>query len=155
MKTLSILLIVLGFFGCLISRMMKIMHWPHVNIFWYGGIIMTGIGIYKLVTCKKIVKQTQAQLTEEAISIFLAVRQHITDNSDFTWAGYSNAKDLRDDIDKYISQLSLEKRISDEAYGHFMPTATFQEHSMANGWTAEYLLLAEKFDKICEELNGN
>jgi len=34
----------------------------------------------------------------------------------------------------------------------FAPTGTFQEHSISNGWSNEYLALAEKFDKIYDAL---
>lgn len=35
---------------------------------------------------------------------------------------------------------------------HYLPTATFQEVSLSNGWVDEFLLLAEEYDKLYEKL---
>lgn len=39
-------------------------------------------------------------------------------------------------------------KVLEEINLHFLPTSTFQEHSMANGWTENHHILAERFDKL-------
>ncbi len=100
-------------------------------------------------------KKTYNQLLEEAIDILVKIKENIKENSDCVWTSYENATEIQNDIDKYISH--LEKRntdIIDEAYSHFLPTSTFQEHSMSNNWTKEYHKLATKFDKIYEHIKN-
>ncbi|MCC6837191.1 MAG: LPXTG cell wall anchor domain-containing protein [Bacteroidia bacterium] len=53
MKIFSILLIVFGAFVFLFSAMMKIMHWPLVNFFFFGGIALMGLGAYLIAKNKK------------------------------------------------------------------------------------------------------
>lgn len=56
---------------------------------------------------------------------------------------------MRDDIDKYIDGLEKgDTRFLEDIDLHFAPTAAYQEHSMANDWTDEYLCIADRFDKI-------
>ncbi|MCK6650187.1 MAG: hypothetical protein L6Q66_11080 [Bacteroidia bacterium] len=53
MKIFSILLIVFGAFVFLFSTMMKIMHWPLVNFFFFGGIAIMGLGAYLVAKDRK------------------------------------------------------------------------------------------------------
>ncbi len=62
---------------------------------------------------------------------------------------------MRKEIDKYI--LDFENgslKFLDEVNVHFAPTAAYQEHSMANNWSADFHRLAEKFDKIYNSLKN-
>jgi hypothetical protein len=57
--------------------------------------------------------------------------------------------ELRIEIDRCIYHLQQNHiNILEEINFHFAPTGTFQEHSMANGWTEDYHILAEQFDKL-------
>lgn len=101
----------------------------------------------------KAIDKAYQDLTKEAISILLKIKENLKDESDCIWTYYENATQMRQEIDKYI--LELEKsslRLLDDTYMHFLPTAAYQEHSMANNWTIEYHKLAEKFDKIYKAL---
>jgi hypothetical protein len=62
---------------------------------------------------------------------------------------------MRNEIDKYILELE-EGNISclEEMNVHFSVTAAYQEHAMANDWHFEYLKLAERFDKIYEDIKS-
>ena len=94
-------------------------------------------------------KKTHNQLLEQAIEILREIKANIRDNSDCIWTSYESSIEIRKDIDKYISELERgNTNIIDETYCHFLPTSTYQEHSMANNWTKEYHKLASKFDKI-------
>jgi hypothetical protein len=97
-------------------------------------------------------QMTKDDLINDAIDILLTIKEKITDTSDLVWTSYETAGELRDDIEQIMKELKKGNKITDEAYSHFLPTSTFQEHAMQNGWTDEYLKLAERFDKIYEEL---
>lgn len=88
---------------------------------------------------------------ESAIEILKSVKENITEGSDFLWTSYESAKELNTEINAIILRLEQQdlKAITD-VYVHFLPTSTFQEHSLMNNWVDRYMKLAEKFDKIHE-----
>lgn len=88
----------------------------------------------------------------EIISIIKETRNHINDSTDVIWTNYKNAQELQNEMDNDIQDLENGKLISLEKYKmYFLPTATFQEISIANGWSEEYMKLAEKFDELYEK----
>lgn len=94
------------------------------------------------------------ELLQAIINILIAVRKHVSSDSDLTWVYYQSAADMRNEIDKYIAAFkngSIE--FLDEVNVHFAVTAAYQEHSMANGWSAEYLSMAEEFDSLYKALS--
>ncbi|MGG9962381.1 hypothetical protein [Ferruginibacter sp. SUN106] len=98
-----------------------------------------------------LLTKSYEQLVTEVIQILVKVKNNIRDNSDCIWTYYETPEQMRSEIDKYI--LELEKGSTmflDKIYMHFAPTAAYQEHSIANGWSDEYLELAGRFDKIYE-----
>lgn len=87
----------------------------------------------------------------EAINILLEIKEKITDESDFTWTSFDNADELREEIDGLILRLRTGNRdVIKDIYIHFLPTSTFQEHAIQNGWSDRYMQLAEQFDEIYE-----
>ncbi|WP_143011495.1 hypothetical protein [Chitinophaga filiformis] len=94
-------------------------------------------------------------LINELISILTVIKEKITDDSDLIRTSYETPLELRKEIDRCIYQLQQShKDILDEINFHFSPTGTFQEHSMANGWTESYGAFAARFDKLYESLNN-
>jgi hypothetical protein len=88
-------------------------------------------------------------MTQELIDILRKVKDKFTDESDLLWTSYETAKELRNELDIYIDQLSKgDKSCLTKLNIHFLPTCTFQEHSLMNNWTEEYMKLSEKFDCI-------
>ena len=88
-------------------------------------------------------------MTRELIEILNKVKERFTDDSDLLWTSYETAKELRDELDVYMEQLSKgDKSCLENLNMHFLPTSTFQEHSLKNDWTNEYMKLSEKFDSI-------
>ena len=89
-------------------------------------------------------------MTDEIIKIIEIVKSKVSDRSDVVWTKYSNPKEFSDDLDNYINRL---KANDISCLGDlkilFAPTGSLQEHSISNGWADEYLVLAERFDKIC------
>jgi hypothetical protein len=96
-----------------------------------------------------LAREPYHQLVQEAISILLNVKEKIKDNSDCVWTYYENSEQMKNEIDNYVLELTNGSLKSlDEIYTHFLPTAAYQEHSMANNWSPEYHKLASKFDKV-------
>ena len=90
-------------------------------------------------------------MAKETIEILLLIRDKITDDSDLTWTSFETAGELRKEIDGFISRLDQEDtEVLSAIYVHFLPTSTFQEHSLQNKWADEYMKLAERFDEIYE-----
>ena len=95
------------------------------------------------------------QLIKEVIQILLKVKDNIKDNSDCIWTYYETSQLMHNEIDKYVLELEKDSTIFlDEICMHFSPTAAYQEHSMANDWSNEYLKLAERFDKVYEAIKN-
>ena len=88
-------------------------------------------------------------MMQDLIDIVKRIKEKFTDDSDLLWTSYSSAKELRDELDIYIDQLSKgDKSCLESLNMHFLPTSTFQEHSLQNDWTKEYMKLSTKFDSI-------
>jgi hypothetical protein len=88
-------------------------------------------------------------MIDEIISIIEFIKSKIPDGSNMGWTPYNSPKELRDELDSYIVQLEANnKGCLDELYSHFLPTCTFQDISIPNGWPDEYLIIAERFDKL-------
>ena len=95
------------------------------------------------------------QLIQDAISILLKVKEKIKDNSDCVWTYYENSEQMKNEIDKYVHELTNGSlKLLDETYMHFLPTAAYQEHSMSNDWSPVYHKLASEFDKVYEALKN-
>ena len=88
-------------------------------------------------------------MTKELIILSQKVQDKITDDSDVVWTGYDTAKQLREELETYIENLKRgDTTCIEKLHTHFLPTGTFQEHSISNGWAEEYLSLSENFDNI-------
>lgn len=86
---------------------------------------------------------------KNATEILVKVRERITDDSDLLWTSFETADELRQEIDGLICRLQQnDNKAIDDIYTHFLPTSTFQEHSIQNGWSDEYMKLADEFDKV-------
>ena len=95
-------------------------------------------------------------MTKELIDILYKVRERFTDESDLLWTSYETAKELRDELNVCIEQLSKgDISCLENLNMHFLPTSTFQEHSLQNGWSKEYLELSESFDRIYTKIKSH
>lgn len=94
-------------------------------------------------------QRNRNNIFQDLIGIVETVKAKITDESDLLWTSYDIAKELRDELDTYIEQLKQEDKTCLKMLNiHFAPTSTFQEHSLMNGWTKEYMKVSKKFDSI-------
>lgn len=90
---------------------------------------------------------------DELIAIMELVMSKITNESDMMWTAYDSAEELREEIEVYIAQLRSDDLGSiNDLNMHFAPASTFQDHSIQNGWSGEYLKIATKFDKLYRKL---
>ena len=95
-------------------------------------------------------------MTQNLIDILNNVKEKFTDNSDMIWTSYETAKEVRNELDSCIEQLDNgDKSCLETLNMHFLPTSTFQEHSMQNGWTNEYIKLSEIFDSIYAKIKNH
>ena len=71
-----------------------------------------------------------------------------TDKEDSIWSDMENVKVLSI-IRNSIKSLKASRKAKVAKLDYlFLPTGPLQEISMANGWSDEYLVLAERFDDV-------
>ena len=88
-------------------------------------------------------------MIDEIIKIIEIVKSKIHDGSNMGFTSYNSPKELRDELDSYISQLKTnDLSCLEELHSLFLPTCTFQDLSIRNDWDDEYITIAEKFDKV-------
>jgi hypothetical protein len=90
----------------------------------------------------------------ELLKLLEIIKSKITDDTDLMWTSYNSAEKLIAKIDLNSKLLeNSNNQQSLEFFQHlFAPTGTFQEISMQNGWSDEYLKLASEFDTLYEKL---
>lgn len=100
-------------------------------------------------------KDLYDNLANDLIEILKRVRVNVGNDSDCNWSYYESPQDVHKEIDKYISELKNGNLDSlSEIRMHFAPTSGYQELSMQNNWSKEYLELADKFDLIESKLRN-
>ena len=86
--------------------------------------------------------------TKELIRVLHQVRNFLARSEESMWTALKPSEVVAI-LDRELSSLertgSLVNRIELESL--FVPTAEIQEISMASGWSDEYLILAEEFDR--------
>lgn len=90
--------------------------------------------------------------TTRLIDMLKQIKSRTGKDADTSWSSYDDPQEIRDELDEYISQLTAEnEEVMNTLNLLFAPTSTFQELSIANNWSDEYLAMAEEFDKIFEK----
>ncbi len=85
----------------------------------------------------------------EFITIIKNQIDRITPETDIAFTRFKNPDDLKQSLLGELSE--LEKGNMDKLivfYGHFLPTSTFQELSIQNGWTDEYIDISGRIDEL-------
>lgn len=85
--------------------------------------------------------------------ILLSLKNKINSETDTIWVGFDFVelflKELSQDIEKIrCCDFTTLEKVNIE----FAVTSTYQELSISNGWSDDYLKLAEKFDRVYEEI---
>lgn len=89
----------------------------------------------------------------EIIKLVEIIKSKITSDTDLMWTHYSSIEELITEIDLNSKLLGVSNKQGLEFFRmSLLPTGTFQEISMQNGWSQEYLKLASQFDIIYENL---
>jgi hypothetical protein len=77
------------------------------------------------------------------------IKSKINDETDTVWAGFDNTEILIKELDSDQKQIELlDFDTLEKIMVEFLPTSTYQELAMSNGWSDEYLKIAENFDSI-------
>lgn len=85
--------------------------------------------------------------------ILQEIRSKIDLNTDTIWAGFDSVDIFLNELSQDIENIKLCNFTTlDKVNIEFAVTSTYQELSMSNGWSNEYLKLSEKFDKVYEEI---
>jgi hypothetical protein len=91
--------------------------------------------------------------TTRLIEMLKQIKSYTGKDTDTSWSTYDDPQEVRDELDEYIAKLTDgNESVIDTLNILFAPTSTFQELSIANNWSDEYLAMAEEFDKIYERL---
>ncbi|WP_423997120.1 hypothetical protein [Maribacter sp. IgM3_T14_3] len=86
---------------------------------------------------------------KEVSEIVANIKSRINDETDTVWAGFDNVEILTKELDTDQKQIELlDFDTLEKIMVEFLPTSTYQELAMSNGWSDEYLKIAEKFDSI-------
>ncbi len=85
--------------------------------------------------------------------ILLSIKSKINAETDTVWAGFTSVDIFLKELDEDIENIELCNFTTlDKINIEFAVTSTYQELAMSNGWSYEYLKLADKFDKIYAEI---
>jgi len=85
--------------------------------------------------------------------ILETIRDYTDKDTDTVWAGYDNADEFLTDLNADIEKVKFcDFATLDKLEMEFAPTSTYQELSLSNGWSENFLELAKRFDKLNEKL---
>ena len=89
---------------------------------------------------------------KEIIKILRIVKKYVSiQGSDVLTSSFNTNKEVIDCIDDHIKKLSNSDTSEiDDLIVLFLPTSDFQEISISNGWSEEYLEIARAFDILIE-----
>ena len=100
----------------------------------------------------KIKFYTDFQIVAE---ILQEIKNKINLDTDTIWAGFDTVDIFLKELSEDIENIKLcNFKTLDKVNIEFAVTSTYQELSMSNGWSDDYLILAEKFDKVYEEITN-
>ena len=101
-------------------------------------------------------QKTNDELIADLIVILREVKGKLTNESNVVWTHYESASDLIFEIERFIScLLANDMAVLEEIYFAFLPTSTFQDVSINNGWGREYIEMSVRFDKVYAEIRNH
>ncbi|WP_440880595.1 hypothetical protein [Tenacibaculum sp. C7A-26P2] len=90
---------------------------------------------------------------KEVSEIVDNIKSRINDETDSVWAGFDNTEVLIKELDYDQKQIELlDFDTLEKIMVEFLPTSTYQELAMSNGWSNEYSKIAKKFDSIHKQI---
>ncbi len=83
---------------------------------------------------------------KEVLEIIVYVKSRINDKIDMVWSGFDNAEVLTEELESYQKQIELlDFDTLEKIIVEFLQIGNYQEVAILNGWSTEYLKVAEKF----------
>jgi hypothetical protein len=81
--------------------------------------------------------------------ILKKIRDKINPKTDTVWAGFDNPKILKEELNQDIEKIEqCDYETLEKVNIQFMPTSTYQELSLSNGWSEEYIKISNEFDDV-------
>ena len=92
---------------------------------------------------------------KEIINLLSIVKDKVNSTADVNWTTYDSAEELIDEINYCIKSIeAYDLKGLEKVKIHFLPTSTFQELAISNGWGDEYISLADKFYVLHEKITS-
>jgi len=90
---------------------------------------------------------------QKVVEILKQIRAFISKDTDTVWAGFDNADKFLEELNQDIEKIEkCDFQTLEKVHVEFLPTCTYQELSMSNGWSYKYIILSTDFDKIYERM---
>ncbi|MEW5677222.1 hypothetical protein ABGT15_12985 [Flavobacterium enshiense] len=82
------------------------------------------------------------------------IKDKLNSETDIVWTRFDNPETLKAKIIHDIEKIELcDYETLEKVKEEFLPTCTYQELSISNGWGDEYLEIASKFDSLYSKIN--
>lgn len=92
---------------------------------------------------------------QEAISLLESMRNYVRDDAELMWTSYQSVAEIHLELDACIAGIGrLDKASIDRAATFFIPTGDFQNLALDSGWGDVFLIFAERYDKLYDELKA-
>lgn len=94
-------------------------------------------------------KQIKAGDQKELLQILEAIKSTITPDTELIYSYFESVEKLLEELEELSEGVKHgELETLDTLSMHFAPASGFQELSLQNGWSKEYLKLGERFDRV-------
>ncbi len=90
---------------------------------------------------------------QKVADILKQIRAFISKDIDTVWACFDNADKFLDELNQDIEKMEkCNWQTLEKVHVEFLPTCSYQELSISNGWSDHYLKMSTDFDKIYERM---
>lgn len=87
--------------------------------------------------------------------ILKQLKGFITQKTNTFWTGFESANAFLEELNRDIERIeACDFEALEKVMIEFAPTGTYQELSLSNGWSDDYIKLANKFDKLYNRLTA-
>lgn len=77
------------------------------------------------------------------------IKAKIQDDTDVLWTHYNDTKTFIEDLESDIKSIeNCDRKTLEKIKINFLPTSTYQEISLSNNWSEEFLRIASEFDNL-------
>lgn len=90
---------------------------------------------------------------QNVVDILRQIKKNIKADTDIVWARFDSLENCLADLNQDISNIKNCNFVTlDKVQSEFLPTSTYQEISITNGWGNDYIKLSNDFDKLYNKL---